>query len=128
MEYVVEPVAQQAGPGPGHHTQHHTQGEVAGHRGLHRVGIDLRGGYQLPGHGALGDLELEVFPSLDEAGQVLLGDLQFLLEGFVLLDQAWLLLEAAPQLGQLALGGGEAVGIEREGRIHGLELVAAQQG
>ena len=126
VEYVVEAVAKQAGTGTGHQAEHHPEGEVAGHRGLHGVGVDLRGGDHLPGHGALGDFELEVFAGLDEAGKIFLGDLQFLLEGFVLLDQGWLLLEATAQLGDLALGRGKTVGVEGEGCINGLELVAAQ--
>ena len=128
VEHMVEPIAQQAGPSAGHQTQHHAQGQVAGHGGFDRRGIDFRRGNHLPGQGALGNLELKVFFGFEEGGKVVVGDQQFLLQGLVLLDQLGLALEGALELGLLALGHHQGGPIGLEGAIHSLELVLAQHG
>ena len=66
--------------------QNCSKGQVAGHRGLDRIGGD--GGLcdHPPWHAALGNFQLELLAGRYQASEVLFGDFQTLLQSFVLLD------------------------------------------
>ena len=126
VEHMVKPVAQQASPRPGHQAEQHPQGEVAGDRGLDRFFGNTHRGNHFPGNALLGNLQLEVFFGLEEGGEVAVGDRQFLLQGFVLLDQLGLVLKNGVELGLLLPGHrqGELIGLQ--GASYGFELALTQ--
>ena len=84
---MVESITQQGNAHTGQAPQQQAEGQVARHAWLHRRGAKLRWVNHLPGNGALGDLQAEIFPCLDVGGEVGFGHIQLLLEGVIFFDQ-----------------------------------------
>ena len=125
VEHMIDTIAQKAGADAGGSAEQKRLHQSPAQVRLLRVGHHVGWRNHLPRCGVLGLLQLEGGAGAEEIHQVVLRHCEALAQLFVLFDQARLKLELAFDAIDLLAKRLGAGGVEREGGIHGLQLLVA---